>query len=95
MDTSKFMTPYLAHSQKMLEQFSHVSNKFGFEVENQYLASVYMLFGLAVFGCGNDVFKSIPFHLNICSSALLLLQDIFSGHSVYRDYCTQLSDRSS
>lgn len=26
VDTSKFMTPYLAHSQKMLEQFSHVGN---------------------------------------------------------------------
>lgn len=26
VDTSKFMTPYLAHSQKMLEQFSHVCN---------------------------------------------------------------------
>lgn len=26
VDSSKFMTPYLAHSQKMLEQFSHVSN---------------------------------------------------------------------
>ncbi|KAM9710382.1 nebulin isoform 25-T26 [Menidia menidia] len=24
VDTSKFMTPYLAHSQKMLEQFSHI-----------------------------------------------------------------------
>lgn len=26
VDTSKFMTPYLAHSQKMLDQFSHVGN---------------------------------------------------------------------
>lgn len=24
VDTSKFMTPYLAHSQKMLDQYSHV-----------------------------------------------------------------------
>lgn len=29
VDTSKFMTPYLAHSQKMLEQFSHVSKASG------------------------------------------------------------------
>jgi len=27
VDTSKFMTPYLAHSQKMMEQYSHVSNQ--------------------------------------------------------------------
>ena len=28
VDTSKFMTPYLAHSMKMLEQYSHVRNLF-------------------------------------------------------------------
>lgn len=31
------MTPYLAHSQKMLEQFSHVSKTFGVWVEIKYL----------------------------------------------------------
>lgn len=31
------MTPYLAHSQKMLEQYSHVSKTFGVWVEIKYL----------------------------------------------------------
>ncbi|XP_016119041.1 nebulin-like, partial [Sinocyclocheilus grahami] len=31
VDTSKFMTPYLAHSQKMLDQYSH--NKYREEYE--------------------------------------------------------------
>uniref|UniRef100_A0A3B4XJE7 Nebulin n=1 Tax=Seriola lalandi dorsalis TaxID=1841481 RepID=A0A3B4XJE7_SERLL len=32
VDTSKFMTPYLAHSQKMLEQFSHNKYRHAYDV---------------------------------------------------------------
>ncbi|XP_070693824.1 nebulin isoform X2 [Pempheris klunzingeri] len=32
VDTSKFMTPYLAHSQKMLEQFSHIKYRQAYDM---------------------------------------------------------------
>lgn len=43
VDTSKFMTPYLAHSQKMLDQFSHVCN-----VSSVLLAVYFLLVNLCI-----------------------------------------------